>query len=203
MQLLESGSLSTRENQLSAATYTYGTPSPFPPSFEGNPFAYGFGLFGDVVSASLALTLLLTYLFEARRSRQVNHLVDNYVVNNGLGRWTPLFLYRATIISLLSFVVMRSLPEAVWMLAWGEVPESTIRFLLALDLISTSAALIPLFFAVLCWCWGRQVIAQLLVIEVRAGITGGPPWPTIWKNARIVLVVVLIAIGVTIGKATA
>lgn len=183
--------------------YQYGSPSPFPPSFEGNPFAYGFGLFGDVVSASLALTLLLSFVFEARRMRQINVLVGNYAAPSKHRAWSPLFLYRATVTSLLLFVVMRSLPEAIWMLAWGEVPESTIRVLLSIDLVSTSAALLPLFFAVLCWCWGRQVISQMLVIEVKAGVTGGPPWPTIWKNARIVLVVVLIAIGVTIGKATA
>lgn len=183
--------------------YHYGEPSPFPPSFDGNPWAYGFGLFGDVVAAALSLTLLLAYVFEARRHQRINVLVDNYATNAPLGMWTPLFLYRATIISLLTFVVMRALPDALWMLAWGEVPESTIRVLLAVDLVSDGAAIFPLFFSVLCWCWGRQVISQMLVVEVRAGVTGGPPWPTIWKNARIVLVVLVIAIGVTIGKATA
>lgn len=184
--------------------YTYGQPSPFPPSFEGNPLAYGFGLFGDVVASSLALTLLLTYLLEARRARHISVLVENYAKDDNPARaWTPLFLYRATVCSLLLFVVMRSLPDALWMLAWGEVSESTIRFLLALDLVSDGAAIFPLFFSVLCWCWGRQVIAQMLVVEVKSGITGGPPWDTIWKNGRIVLVVMLIAIGVTIGKAAA
>lgn len=183
--------------------FHYGDPSPFPPSFAGNPWAYGFGLFGDVVAAALGLTLLLAYIFEARRSQTVNVLVDNYVTNRRHERWSPLFLYRATNISLLLFVVMRALPDALWMLAWGEVPEPTIRFLLATDLVMDGLALFPLFFAVLCWCWGRQVICQLLVVEVRAGVSGGPPWETIWKNGRIVLVVMIIAIGVTIGKAAA
>lgn len=183
--------------------YEYARPSPFPPSFEGNPLAYGFGLFGDVVAAALALTLLLTYLFEARRHPQILAMVDapeNFPVKRA---WSPLFLYRATITSLLSFVVMRALPDAIWMLAWGEVSESTIRFLLAADLVFDGLALGPMFMAVLCWCWGRQVIPQMLVTELRAGITGGPPWDVLWKNGRIVLVVLVIAIGVTIGKASA
>lgn len=186
---------------LKPTLYHYGQPSPFPPSFDGNPFAYGFGLFGDVVAAALALTLLLGYLLEPRRNMQVNAVLDNPVFNREHRAWTPLFLYRSTNMSLLLFVVLRALPDALWMLAWGEVPESTIRFMLAIDLVCDGFALFPLFFAVLCWCWGRQVISQMLVVELTAGVHGGPPWDTIWKNGRIVLIVMVIAIGVTIGKA--
>jgi hypothetical protein len=109
----------------------------------------------------------------------------------------------STVISLLAFVVLRALPDAVWMLAWGEVPEPTIRFLLAADLVCDGLALGPLFFAVFCWCWGRQVIPHLLASDLRAGVSGPPPWGVIWKNGRIILVVLIIAVGVTIGKATA
>lgn len=183
--------------------YHYAAPSPFPPSFEGNPLAYGFGLFGDVVAASLALTLLLTYVLDARRSRAVSRIVDNRVTEPPTDRWSPLFLYRTTIVSLLTFVVMRALPDALWMLAWGEVSEPTIRALLTLDLVADGLALGPLFLAVMCWCWGRQVIPQMLVVELKAGVSGGPPWDVLWKNGRIVAIVLVIAIGVTIGKAAA
>ncbi len=98
---------------------------------------------------------------------------------------------------------MRALPDALWMLAWGEVPEESIRFLLGLDLISDGLALGPLFVAVLCWCWGRQVIPQMLVDKFEEGVAGGPPWDALWKNGRIVAVVSVIAVGVTIGKAVA
>jgi hypothetical protein len=182
--------------------YPYSEPSPFPPSFDGSPLAYGFGLFGDVVATALALTLLLSYVFEERRHRTVNRMLGNPVGRPKTRTWSPLFLYRASIMSLLTFVVLRALPDAVWMLAWGEVPESTIRALLVADLVCDGLALGPLFFAVLCWCWGRQVIPQMLVTELRQGVTGGPPWDVLWKNGRIVGVVLIIAIGVTIGKAS-
>jgi hypothetical protein len=100
-------------------------------------------------------------------------------------------------------VVLRALPDAVWMLAWGEVSEPTIRHMLTVDLLMDGVAVVPLLAAVLCWCWGRQVIPHLLVEELRAGVIGGPPGDILWKNGRVVLVVLLIAIGVTIGKATA
>lgn len=184
--------------------YSYATPSPFPPSFDGNPYAYALGLFGDVVAAALAMALLLAYAFEARRNKAVNVMVDNYTPNHPAHvLWSPLFLYRSTVMSLLAAVLMRSLPDALWMLAWGEVPEWLIREMLALDLVFDGLALVPLFFAVMCWAWGRQVIPHLLITELRTGVTGGPPWPIIWKNGRIVLTVMVIAIGVTIGKASA
>lgn len=184
-------------------TYHYGEPSPFPPSFEGNPWAYGFGLFGDVVASALALTLLLTYVFEARRFREVSRAIGNAAPNAPHAAWSPLFLYRTTISSLLTFVVLRALPDALWMLAWGEVTEPTIRLLLATDMIADGVALGPFFLAIMCWCWGRQVIPQMLVEEIKVGVSGGPPWDVIWKNGRIVFCVMLIAIGVTIGKAAA
>lgn len=184
--------------------FAYADPSPFPPSFDGSPLAYGFGLFGDVVASALALMLLLSYLFEARRNKAVHRIVGtNLITHPGHRAWSPLFLYRSTIISLLSFVVMRSLPDAVWMLAWGEVPERVIRFLLVLDLVFDGLALIPLFTAVLCWCWGRQVIPQMLITDLKHGVTGPPPWEVIWRNGRVILIVMVIAIGVTIGKASA
>jgi hypothetical protein len=183
--------------------YLYANPSPFPPSFEGNPFAYGFGLFGDVVAAALALMMLLTYVYEARRGRQINAITATQVTNYAHGRWSALNIYRGLISSLLTFVVLRALPDAVWMLAWGEVSEPTIRHMLTVDLLMDGVAVVPLLAAVLCWCWGRQVIPHLLVEELRAGVIGGPPGDILWKNGRVVLVVLLIAIGVTIGKATA
>jgi hypothetical protein len=184
--------------------YIYADPSPFPPIFADNPWAYGFGLFGTVVASALALTLLLSYLFEARRGAAVVRLTGSWATNYKPNvMWSPLFLYRGAIIGLLTFVVMRALPDAIWMLLWGEVSDGTIRFILAASLVMHGLATIPLIFAVLCSGMGRQVIPQLLVVEARAGVTGGPPWQHIKRKGRIVLIVLVIAIGVTIGKASA
>lgn len=183
--------------------YHYAEPSPFPPSFEGNPLAYGFGLFGDVVAAALALAMLLGILLEGRRNREISRLLRNPVDLPPIGPWTPLFIYRASTVSMLVFIIMRALPDAVWMLAWGEVSETTIRVLLAVDLWCDGLALLPMFFSVVCWVWGRQVIPQRLIVETGSVSAHRPDWGLIWKNGRIVLVVLLIAIGVTIGKASA
>lgn len=182
----------------------YGHPSPFPPSFDGNPWSYGFGLFGDVVAAALALTILLSFVFEQRRYRQVQKRLDNETVHvSPYQPWTAIWLWRTGQMCFLTFVVMRTLPDALWMLAWGEVSQTTIEFMLRLDLVADGLAIAPLIGASLCWAWGRQVIPQKLA-QGRVALTGGhPPWDVVLKNGKIVVIVSVIAFLVTIGKASA
>jgi hypothetical protein len=182
---------------------SYGQPSPFPPSFDGSPFAYGFGLFGDVVAAALSLAMLSAHILEARRYEAVHRLTQNRVTQDPQPKWSALHVYRLGNVAILSFVVLRALPDAIWMLAWGEVSETTIRILLEVDLILDGVALLPLALSVLCWTWGRQAIPQILSQVAMITVTGGPIKEIIFRNARIVLIVLVIAIGVTIGKASA
>lgn len=184
--------------------YSYAEPSPFPPSFDGNPWAYAFGLFGDVVAAALALTMLLAYVFEARRNREIHRRLKNPLPEVApIPPWTPLYIYRVGNISMLAFIVLRALPDAVWMLAWGEVSEPVIRAMLATDLVLDGLAIGPLVMAAFCWAWGRQTIPQKLIHGADAAVQGRLPWKLIWRNGKIVLLVSLIAIGVTYGKASA
>lgn len=176
--------------------------SPFPPSFEGNPWSYAFGLFGDVISTALALAILLSFILEGRRARQVSRRVNNWLPMQ-YHPWTPLWLYRMGQMCFLTFVVMRTLPDALWMLAWGEVEQGTIEVMLRLDLILDGLGIIPLVLASLAWAWGRQVIPQKLAQGKLALVGGYPPWDIILKNGRIVLIVSLIALLVALGKASA
>lgn len=185
--------------------YSYAEPSPFPPSFEGDPLAYLFGLFGDVVAAGLALAILFGMLFEGRRAKrallEVSPRSAQFLVQPTLARFTALEVWRAFVIGVLLFIVMRALPDALWMLLWGEVSERTIRFLLRVDLLLDGFALLPFFFAIICWAWGRQVIPQKLIDTSQVQmprLTGA----AIWQNTRIVVLVLLIAVGVTLGKAS-
>jgi hypothetical protein len=130
-------------------------------------------------------------------------MLGNAVTQHPGPPWSVFKIYRTGNIAMLTFVAMRALPDALWMLAWGEVSDQTIRFLIKLDLVADGFALIPFGVAVLCWAWGRQAIPQILSQITVAGVGGGPLREIIFRNGRIVLVVLLIAIGVTIGKASA
>lgn len=182
----------------------YGGISPFPPSFEGSPWAYAFGLFGDVLAAALALTILLSYLFENRRQDTIHRLLDNHAPRTpSIPRWSPLWLYLVGQKCFLTFVVMRTLPDALWMLAWGEVSRRTIEIMLRVDLYADGLAIIPLMLASLSWAYGRQVIPQRLTEGAYQVIHGKTPWDVVAKNARIVAAVFFIALLVALGKASA
>lgn len=196
------GGMSSSTHAVDYVKSLYGTPSPFPPSFDGNPLSYAFGLFGDIVAASLATAILLSFVFEKRRFRQVHKILGIVPAPTHAVPWTPLWLYRTGMICFLSFVVMRALPDALWMLAWGEVEVETIELLLMIDLLADGFSIIPLFAASLAWAWGRQVIPQKLTEGRTAIVSGRPPWDVVLKNGRIVLVVIVISILVTIGKAS-
>lgn len=182
--------------------YAYADPSPFPPSFEGDPLSYLFGLFGDVVAAGLAMAILLGMLFERRRKEHVAKALGSqrFLIQRGLHRFTVLEVYRTFVISVLMFIVMRAAPDAVWMLLWGEVPEPTIRVLLKADLILDGVALLPFFLAIVCWGWSRQTIPQKLVDESQVQMPR-LSLGMVWQNTKIVALVLLIAAGVTLGKA--
>lgn len=182
-------------------TYHYSEPSPFPPSFDGNPFSYAFGLFGDVVIAALSTAIFLALVLEKRR---LNYTLENIGVLPFFYRRSEGFplveAHRLKIMSFWLFVALRSVPDALWMLAWGEVPENVIRILLATDLVFDGLAVFPCLVALLCWAWSRSVIEQQLS-KAPTGIQGVVPWDTVKQNGRIILLVFIVAIGVTIGKA--
>lgn len=183
--------------------YSYAGPSPFPPSFEGNPFSYGFGLFGDVVAAAIALAMLMGYTYEYTRHRRAGVKLRNALMTeqpNNAPPYSALWLYRIGKMAILLFVVMRTLPDSAWMLAWGEVSEETIRAMLATDLLMDGLSVLPLLAAAWAWSWGAEMIPQLLLADVKAGIRKLPPRKTMLKSARIVLAVFLISVGVTAGK---
>lgn len=181
------------------STYTYGDPSPFPPSYENDPWSYGFGLAGDLIASALCLAMLLTYLFERRRMKRVSHRVG-IPPPLPIPRWSVFWVYRAFNVNVLLFIVMRALPDAVWMLLWGEVEIRTIEMMLLLDLYCDGLALVPLFFAILCWAWGRQSIPQSLLSERGGGRMAPPTWQMIGRNGMIVVLVLVISVGVTVGK---
>lgn len=181
----------------------YGHPSPFPPSFDGSPWSYAFGLFGNTLISALALTMLLAFVLESRRLRTIHRALDNYVVQPGIARWSPLWLYRTGMVLYLVFVLMRVLPNTIWMLAWGEVSKGTIEFLLTMDVLCNGLALFPFIGATICLGWGRQVIPQKLIEERHQAVSGGPAWRIARTYVKIMVVVSIISFLVTIGKASA
>ena len=145
---------------------------------------------------------MLRMLLEPRRQRTISRLVGNLLPRPTWQDWRAIDAWRTFVICMMSFITMRTMPDALWTLLWGEVSESTIRLLLRVDLFMDGFSLIPFLMALTCLSWGYQVIPQLLSADRGAGM----PKLTaslIIQNAKIILIVLLIAIGVTVGKASA
>lgn len=173
--------------------------TPFPPSFVDNPFAYGFALFADILVSALCLAQLLAYLFEARRCREAHR-----GALTPLPPLLPLFstvnVFRAIISCFLLTLLLRALPDALWLLAWGEASLDTMATLTRLDWFGDIGAMAPFIAALALIAWSWQAIPQRLV-EVASVPLARPKWEQAKPPLKIASLALLIAVGVTIGKA--
>ena len=174
--------------------------SPFPPSFSDGPISYALALFGDVLACGIALTILLHYLIEPRTRRRMERLVNGKPAPPR-SPFTLLNIHNWKVIGICIFILLRALPDALWMFLWGEASERTMRLLFLIDYVLDGIALIPLFAAAVLWAWARYSIAQQLAraddypIPLRV-------LPSMSTVLRILALTAVLAIGVTIGKAS-
>lgn len=178
--------------------------SPFPPSFADGPISYAVALFGDVLASALALTVLIHYVVEparlCRAERAASH--GQTFRRSGHGWLTLLGAHNHMMIGFMLSIVLRAMPDAAWMLAWGEATAATMRLLFTVDYVCDGLALVPFTVGVLLWAWSRNSISQQLrkADDYPLGVS---VLPSLISTLKIGAIVVLIAAGVTIGKAGA
>ena len=178
------------------------TMTPFPPGFVDNPYSYGMALFSDILVSALCLAQLLAYLFEARRKREAGRQADAVPIEPPpLPLFASLNVFRMIVSCFLTTLLARALPDALWLLAWGEASIPTMTFLTRLDWYGDIFALAPFVFALGLITWSWQAIPQRLV-EVASIPLASPKWEQAKPPLKIALLVLLIAVGVTIGKAS-
>ncbi len=175
------------------------TAHPFPASFDGSPWIYGSALLADLLVSALGLAQLLAYVFEGRRKRDAGMIHGARFVPNPLPLWCSLNVYRAIIIGFLLTLVLRSLPDALWMLAWGEVSIETMHVLTIVDWSLDAAAMVPMLFTLALIAWSWQVIPQALIQAATIPLAR-PKWEDAKAPIKIAVLVTTITIGVTLGK---
>ncbi len=159
--------------------------STYPPAFLGSEWAYGFALFSFTIICALAfrhLIMIVGYMLEYRES------------------WgAPITITRMIIVSLLITIISATLPDAVLLFAWGEVNFRAISILAKIDRIFDGITVIPFAFAVFLMIRGEAMLHdQLLRPPIRNDL-----WPTfaaVKHHVALILIVVVIALGVTVGK---
>lgn len=174
-----------KSREFSKGLLIEGQQSAYPPAFLGSEWAFGLALFSLVIISALAirhLILILGYMIEYREP---------------LG--APITVTRLIIVSLLVTVITAVTPDAVLLLAWGEVNAQSITFLAKLDRVLDGLAVVPFAGAVFMMIRGEELLHdQLLRPPIRNDL-----WPTfeaVRHHIVLILLVVVIALGVTIGK---
>lgn len=177
--------------------------APFPPSISAEPWAYGLALFADVLISALMGAMLLGILLDGRRKRKAMKLLG---IPQKTNVQFPLFsLVRVRLLIVVGFLltlVMRAVPDALWLLAWGEASKGTMEGLFILDWWGDVLALFPAISALGLLAWSGQAIDQRLA-DVSHVPLAKPKWEQARQYVFIFLLVLMLGIGVTIGKASA
>jgi len=162
-------------------------------------FAYGFALFTDLLVAALSAAHLMLLLLDARRKRRAMCIFGEVVA----GPPPPLFslpnIFRGIVIGFLLTILLRTIPDVLWMLGANGTTNG-VRWLIAAETICDTLALFPFIISLGLVVWSGQVIPQKLMEA--ASIKLARPQledarPFLWPS----VIVLMIAVGVTVGKA--
>lgn len=175
--------------------------SPFPPSFDGNPWTYGFALFSLTLVSAMSLAQLLNYLFEAQRKREISQLVGNVLPPEPKPPMSSLTAFRTIVSSFLLMAFLGATPDVFILLAWGEASGETMLWLYMLDRVWDGLVVLPFGYALWMLERTRQALPQQLAKVIHVPL--GPfRWEMAVNNLKIATMVFLIAVGVTLGKAS-
>lgn len=172
----------------------------FPPSFEGNPWAYGFALFSLTLISAISFSMIVGYALEARRQREIDRLTRNLLAQPTRAMLSPITLYRLIVSGLLMTILFGALPDVVVMLAWGEAEDPTMWLFLQIDRVFDGLTLAPFTIAIYVAVRAAQAVDHRLAVD-NLQISLRPSWSTLRDKLKILGLVLLIAIGVTLYKA--
>lgn len=171
----------------------------YPPSFDGNPWSYGFALFSLTLICAFAVAMLLHFMFESR-ARKAAYKVFGQLPERPLPWASPLVIHRMIVTGFLLTVLFGAFPDVLVLFAWGEGSRATMDALFLIDRIGDGLTFAPFTAAVALSAWGSQVVPQQLIRDTPVTVRA-PTWRTIKDQAKITGMVLIIAAGVTIAKA--
>jgi hypothetical protein len=173
--------------------------STYPPSFAGNPWSYGFALFSLTLICAFAIAMLLHFVFEARAKRAVLKFFGQHP-QPPLPWASPLTIHRTIVMCFLATILLGAFPDVLVLFAWGEASNRTMDVLFLLDRIGDGSTFVPFTAAVALSAWGAQVVPQQLIRDTPV-VVSAFKWRTVKDQAKVVVMVLIIAVGVTIAKA--
>lgn len=175
--------------------------SPFPPSFEDNPWSYGAALFAFTLISALSLAKILTIANDATRLRKAAELVGAHRFNvPDKPIWSPLTLYRAEVLGFCVALFSTTVGDVFILLAWHGASATTMLWLFAIDWGLDAFAVLPFMVAFAAGVWSSQTVPHSLEYPEPLPVSL-PKWPQLKRQAKIVAATLFIAAGVTLAKA--
>ncbi|MEA1071301.1 hypothetical protein [Sphingomonas sp. LY160] len=178
------------------------TVSRFPPSFDGNPWTYGFALFSLTLITAISLAILVGYALDARTKRDVSRAIGNELPIVTPPAISPLSLHRMIVSGFLLTIVLGAFPDVLVLLAWGEAADDTIEALFTIDRIGDGILVMPFLCSASLVVWAGQAVDHKLALD-SAAMTLRPSWIHLKERLKMVAIVFLIATGVTLAKSVA
>ncbi|HEX8579907.1 MAG TPA: hypothetical protein VF655_09980 [Allosphingosinicella sp.] len=177
--------------------------SRFPPSFAGSPWSYGFALFSLTLITAISLAILASYALEARYRREIDTALNNHVPPQRAALWrSPVRLHRIIVSGFLITIIMGALPDVILLLAWGEASDEWLDLMFLIDRLLDGSLIVPFLCSTFTILWAGQVVDHRLTFPDGL-VKPRPPWRMIRERLKIVVVVLLLAIGVTLAKSVA
>lgn len=177
--------------------------SAFPPSFEGNPLTYGFALFSLSLLSMLSVARIWGLISDLHKVRQLERSLLWYIrPREPLSRWSALTLHETKLACLYLSIFLGAFPDVLILLLWGEASNQTMVRLFMMDRIGDGLTLLPFATAMMIGCWLQQVIPQKLIANSRHDEVKPPNLRAVLPTLRICLVLLVLASGVTMGKAS-
>ena len=171
----------------------------FPPSFEDSPLAYGLALFSLALVTSISLGVVISYALEAKRNREIDRLLSNWVARSRHATLSPLVLHRIILSGVLLTIVFGGLPDVLVLLAWGEASDATMWALFNIDRIMDGLTIIPFLTSIFVSLRAAAIVDHRLAAEPLT-ISLKPTWGMIRDKLKIAGLVLCIAVGVTAYK---
>lgn len=175
----------------------------FPPSFEGNPWTYGFALFSLTLLSMLSVARIWALLSDIIKNRILAKRLPGFMQPfTPVPMWSALTLHETKLGCLYLTIFLGTFPDVLILLLWGEAGDATMDDLFLVDRIGDALTLVPFTTAMMLGAWLQQVVPQKLIANSHLDEVKRPNWQAILPTLRIGAVVLIIAAGVTMGKAS-
>jgi hypothetical protein len=176
------------------------TPTRFPPSFNDNPWSYGFALFSLALITSVSLAYVIGVVLERWREREINAKVRNAAAPPPRLGMTLLTYHRLILCGLLSTIILGAGPDVILLLAWGEASDEAMWWIFQIDRVGDACTIAPFLMSMFLTIRAERSIEHRLGLDP-VKIPVRPTWGMVRDKLKITGAVLCIAVGVTLYKA--